>query len=176
MAPSSPSRIFQAFRALGYVTSDVPFCIQSRGTENYIVTSVGLAFHIYDLSKLHLKFVSSLCPSDIVCLTASNSFVFAATTGHIHQFERSKMIRTIIVSSRVHSMMTFGASLICIDDDNFMKIYDLETMELFSEINFTNHFFATTIAHPTTYLNKVILGSQQGSMQLWNIRTRFKKT
>ena len=25
--------------------------------------------------------------------------------------------------------------------------------------------------HPSTYLNKILLGSQQGQLQLWNIRT-----
>ncbi|GJZ72171.1 U3 small nucleolar RNA-associated protein 21 [Tanacetum coccineum] len=28
--------------------------------------------------------------------------------------------------------------------------------------------------HPDTYLNKVILGSQDGSLQLWNISTKKK--
>ena len=27
--------------------------------------------------------------------------------------------------------------------------------------------------HPVTYLNKILLASQQGSLQLWNIRTRW---
>lgn len=27
--------------------------------------------------------------------------------------------------------------------------------------------------HPSTYLNKVLLGSRQGALQLWNIRTRW---
>lgn len=27
--------------------------------------------------------------------------------------------------------------------------------------------------HPSTYLNKVLLGSSQGALQLWNIKTRL---
>ena len=30
-----------------------------------------------------------------------------------------------------------------------------------------------SILHPATYLNKVLVASSQGSMQLWNIRTQF---
>ena len=29
------------------------------------------------------------------------------------------------------------------------------------------------IHHPATYLNKVLVASSQGSMQLWNIRTQY---
>ena len=32
-------------------------------------------------------------------------------------------------------------------------------------------FHITTVVHPSTYLNKVVFGSQQGSLQLWNIKT-----
>jgi len=46
--------------------------------------------------------------------------------------------------------------------------------ELYGEIQFNaDSFRITTIIHPATYLNKILLGSQQGSLQLWNIRTRY---
>lgn len=42
----------------------------------------------------------------------------------------------------------------------------------FEEIEFNpNTFKVTTLMHPSTYLNKVLLGSKQGGLQLWNIRT-----
>lgn len=28
-----------------------------------------------------------------------------------------------------------------------------------------------SVVHPSTYLNKVLLGSKQGQLQLWNVRT-----
>lgn len=31
-------------------------------------------------------------------------------------------------------------------------------------------FGITSAVHPSTYLNKVLLGSRQGGLQLWNIR------
>ena len=34
-----------------------------------------------------------------------------------------------------------------------------------------DQFNISCIVHPATYLNKVILGSTQGSFQLWNLRT-----
>ena len=38
-------------------------------------------------------------------------------------------------------------------------------------IGLGNDFTPTCMAHPDTYLNKVVVGSQQGSMQLWNFAT-----
>lgn len=29
------------------------------------------------------------------------------------------------------------------------------------------------LLHPATYLNKILVASSQGSMQLWNIRTLY---
>jgi U3 small nucleolar RNA-associated protein 21 len=34
-----------------------------------------------------------------------------------------------------------------------------------------DQFSVSCVVHPATYLNKVILGSSQGSFQLWNLRT-----
>ena len=32
-------------------------------------------------------------------------------------------------------------------------------------------FVPTFLAHPPTYLNKVVVGSEGGALQLWNVRT-----
>jgi hypothetical protein len=43
---------------------------------------------------------------------------------------------------------------------------------LHSQIQFEPGFIATHLLHPATYLNKVLVGGSDGSLQLWNIRTR----
>ena len=45
-------------------------------------------------------------------------------------------------------------------------------LELASSLEFENGFTATTVLHPATYLNKVLVASSEGNMQLWNIRTQ----
>jgi U3 small nucleolar RNA-associated protein 21 len=44
--------------------------------------------------------------------------------------------------------------------------------ELHSQIHFEPGFIAVRLFHPATYLNKVLVGGNDGSLQLWNIRTR----
>jgi hypothetical protein len=42
-----------------------------------------------------------------------------------------------------------------------------------SQIQFEPGFTATHLLHPATYLNKVLVGGSDGSLQLWNIRTQY---
>lgn len=44
--------------------------------------------------------------------------------------------------------------------------------DLENTIQFEPGFTATSLLHPATYLNKVLVGSSEGKMQLWNIRTQ----
>jgi len=47
-----------------------------------------------------------------------------------------------------------------------------EPTAMSSTIQFDLGFTATSILHPATYLNKVLVASSEGHMQLWNIRTK----
>jgi hypothetical protein len=52
MAPArhrlAGSQIFQPYRALGFVTNHVPFVLQSKGTEHFVTTCIGSAYHQYN--------------------------------------------------------------------------------------------------------------------------------
>ena len=42
--------------------------------------------------------------------------------------------------------------------------------EVYLELQFDNDSFeVTAMVHPSTYLNKILFGSRQGALQLWNI-------
>lgn len=45
--------------------------------------------------------------------------------------------------------------------------------ELQSKVEFEPGFTATSLVHPATYLNKILVSSSEGSLQLWNIRTQY---
>ena len=49
-------------------------------------------------------------------------------------------------------------------------------LELYTELHFNSDSFEIScIVHPSTYLNKVLIGSKQGPLQLWNIRNGYVK-
>jgi U3 small nucleolar RNA-associated protein 21 len=41
--------LFAPYRALGYITDDVPFTIQRRGKETYVTVSIGKAWQVSEL-------------------------------------------------------------------------------------------------------------------------------
>lgn len=45
------SRIFQPFRAIGYITTDVPFVVENHGQDFFLTTSVGKNFQMYNVSQ-----------------------------------------------------------------------------------------------------------------------------
>jgi len=68
--------------------------------------------------------------------------------------------------------MVFGSHLISVDDDSRMIVWEIETGEIFNETQFDKESFQIScICHPATYLNKMLLGSHQGSIKLFNVRT-----
>lgn len=60
--------IFEPYRAIGCITSGVPFSVQRLGTETFVTVSVGKAWQIYDVSFLCCKVHSSL----VICRVLSN--------------------------------------------------------------------------------------------------------
>jgi len=55
MAPTGT--LFHPFRALGYVTANVPFAVQRRGRNTFLTVSAGKAWQLYNCAKLTLIFV-----------------------------------------------------------------------------------------------------------------------
>ncbi|XP_077993533.1 WD repeat-containing protein 36-like [Glandiceps talaboti] len=170
------SRIFVGYRALGFHSNHVPLALRyhKKHRESYVVTVVGNAFHTYNCSKLRITSVSDAHPDNINCLAVDAYLVYTACNNVIRSFERNKQVRNIYHGHKkdVHILVPFASHLISVDEANVLKIWDIQSTDLYLEMNFDPKTFEiSAIVHPSTYLNKVLLGSRQGSMQLWNIKT-----
>lgn len=74
-------------------------------------------------------------------------------------------------SSKLKFLLPIGLQLISVDENSQMCLIDVRNKELVAEVPFHNHLFKiSAILHPSTYINKVLLGSEQGSLQLFNVR------
>ncbi|KAF9583486.1 hypothetical protein BGW38_009350 [Lunasporangiospora selenospora] len=168
-------RLFAPFRAIGYVTNEIPFHIQARGDTYTITTCVGNTFHIYDMNKLNLLFVGPHTSSPITALTTHKDFTFVACGSDVITYKRAKEIRRYSCGhdSRlsIASLEVFGDHLISVCSDNTVKLHEHGTGDLYTTLEFDDSFTVTTLIHPSTYLNKILIGSTQGTMQIWNIRT-----
>ncbi|KAL0377173.1 UNVERIFIED_CONTAM: hypothetical protein Scaly_0834900 [Sesamum calycinum] len=75
--------IFEPFRALGCITTQVPVSVQLLGTETFVTVSIGKAFQIYNFRN---------CPKKIRRALASNlDYTFAAYAHNIAVFKRAHL-------------------------------------------------------------------------------------
>lgn len=52
------------------------------------------------------------------------------------------------------------------------QLLNVTYIALQASIEFDASFTATSLLHPSTYLNKILVASSEGTMQLWNTRTK----
>lgn len=172
----SGSKLFRRNRSIGHICDHVPAAVRfaHRRQENIIITSVGRTFHVYSCNHFRLICVSGLHPEDITCITADNRFIYTSAGSKIFAWRAGNIVRHNFVghTKKVHLMLPFGVQhLISIDTDSMLKVWNVQNETEFCEIPFSNEEFRiTAVCHPPTYLNKIVLGSQQGLLQLWNIK------
>uniref|UniRef100_UPI00398F518B WD repeat-containing protein 36 isoform X2 n=1 Tax=Pristiophorus japonicus TaxID=55135 RepID=UPI00398F518B len=172
----SRSSIFSGYRALALYCNHVPHVVRfhQRHREFYLVTAVGASFHTYNVKRLGIVAVSNALPEDITCLAADRMLVFAAHGNSVKAFARNKEIVHTYKghNAEVHLLLPFGDHMISVDRDNILIIWDVQSEEEYLQLNFDKIVFAVSaLLHPSTYINKILLGSQQGSLQLWNIKS-----
>lgn len=170
------SRVFTPCRGLGYVSNQLPLqvrYIKSR-KENLIITCIGKSFHTYGISHFGLLSVSGLHPKDITCITSDAFHVYTSCDNIIYAWRRGTELKHTYTghTKPVHLMLTFGPHLISIDESNVLKMWNIKEETMFLELFFSiSTFQISAMIHPATYINKILLGSQQGEMQIWNINT-----
>uniref|UniRef100_A0A0B6Z6J4 Uncharacterized protein n=1 Tax=Arion vulgaris TaxID=1028688 RepID=A0A0B6Z6J4_9EUPU len=172
----APSKVFAGYRALGFVSNHVPLVTRyhKRHKDNYIITCVGQAFHVYNASKLGIVAVSDIHPEDINVLASDFRFIYTAAGKDIFAVTRNKKIEKVFKghNAEVSLLLPFGPHLISVDVDGYLIVWDITSIEKYLQLRFDpTSFSVTAIAHPHTYVNKILLGSQQGTLQLWNIHT-----
>lgn len=169
------TKLFEPYRALGLYSSGIPHCTRyhHKHQEHYVFLAVGKVFHTYNCSRLGITQVSNVHPRDISCIAADRFFVFTACGKQVQAFQHNRQVKYKYEGHEtdVHIVMPFSEHLISIDKSSMVKIWHIRSQELHLEINFDNSSFEiTTLLHPATYVNKVLFGSSQGTLQLWNIR------
>ncbi|MEJ1286354.1 WD repeat domain 36 [Cricetulus griseus] len=172
------SVLFAGFRALGLFSNDVPHVVRYSALKRrfYVTTCVGKSFHTYDVQKLSLVAVSNSVPQDICCMAADGRLVFAAYGKVFSAFARSKEIVHTFKGHKaeIHLLQPFGDHVISVDTDSILIIWHVYSEEEYLQLTFDKSVFQiSTILHPSTYLNKILLGSEQGSLQLWNVKSNL---
>ncbi|KAJ7172308.1 Utp21 specific WD40 associated putative domain-containing protein [Mycena filopes] len=175
-------RLFVPFRALGLITDNVPFVLQTRshkgatdGPRIHLLTCLGRSWALWEGGKMGLLFVGPDAPEQISSLAMDGDAVWAASGPHVIKYLRGKEVLrgTNPLGTTLSFITIFGSQLLALTEDGRrMLLWETSTGELESTIEFDVGFTATLILHPATYLNKVLVSSSQGNIQLWNIRSQ----
>ncbi|KAL2100364.1 hypothetical protein ACEWY4_004758 [Coilia grayii] len=170
------SMIFSGFRALGLYSNHLAHVVRfhKKHREFYVVTAVGKCFHTYNVKKLGIVAVSNALPDDLSCLAADRMLVFAAHGKTVVAFARNKEVVHTYCGHRgdVHLLLPFGDHLISVDRENAVIVWEVEAEEEYLQICFDKASFeVSALMHPSTYLNKILFGSRQGALQLWNLKS-----
>lgn len=136
-------------------------------------TCVGKSFQTFNCSHFRMLSVSGLHPEDIQCLASDKFLIYSACGNIIYGWRRGNEIKHKYIGhkSKVHLLLPFGEHLMSVDEDSLLKVWEKRSETIYLEIPFQNDTFKiTAIMHPSTYANKVVLGSEQGFLQLWNVK------
>lgn len=169
--------IFEPFRAIGYITSTVPFSVQRLGTETFVTVSVGKAWQIYNCAKLNLVLVGPQLPKKIRALASYRNYTFAAYGNDIAVYKRAHQVATWSRHTvKINQLLLFGEHILSVDVEGNIFTWAFKGIDQnlapIGHILLEDKFTPSCIMHPDTYLNKVLLGSQEGALQLWNISTK----
>ncbi|CCM04722.1 uncharacterized protein FIBRA_06910 [Fibroporia radiculosa] len=190
--------LFMPFRALGLITNHVPLVLQTRsykgsteGPRIHLLTCLGRSWAMWEGGKMALLFVGPDLPQHITSMCMDGNAVWVSSGPTVIKYIRGKEAGRVInpLQTDLASVLVFGSQLLALTEDRTrMLIWGTEdegmlsnsdvildeqmSAELQATIEFDTDFAATSILHPATYLNKVLVGSLRGSMQLWNIRTQ----
>lgn len=162
------SKIFVRNRVLGYVSNAVPVKTRyiRKRKENFLVTCVGKSFYTWNSSNFRLMSVSPQHDAEIRCLEGDTFLLFTASGSIVQAWRRGVELKHTYRSSSqtpVHLLLPFGPHLLGVDESNVLSVWDIASEDLYLELNFAvDSFQISAICHPQTYVNKILIASQQG--------------
>ncbi|SPO27880.1 related to UTP21 - U3 snoRNP protein [Ustilago trichophora] len=220
----SQNRLFAPFRALGLISNDVPFALQTRfggkdatTPDVNVITCLGDSWAMWDAERMTLLFVSTSLPAPIssMVISLSPDAVLAAAGTRVYRFKRGKVdavydtVDHIMArfnkpngfqdddeqssgsesdsdsdasssnvdaqsgdGTQLSSLIVFGDTIAALSSDGkSVFVWSIASTELIRHIHLPHSFVASSLLHPATYLNKILIGSTDGQLALWNIRT-----
>lgn len=170
------SNIFEGYKSVGCVTGSLPFIVRhgKNPQDTRIITIVGRTFHTYS-TNLSLVEVSIPHEKDVRTVFADERNIYSASGRSILIWGRGskKLIQRLDNGhqSDIRQIVKFGANkLLSLDDDNVLFHWSIKEKEILNILSLDEGTFKiSAICHPYTYKYKVLMGSKQGQLQLWNV-------
>lgn len=166
------SVLFEPYRAIGYITASTPFYIHKNEEERLMTVSVDHAFHVYNLEKLSLVYISSSIKQKIMQIqTHKNQTYTLLSNNTIVKWRRMHIEHTYShFPSTILQFLVISTYVITLHSNQCLVITDLETgfIKAKIELSIQGYYFM----HPVSYLNKLIVAGEDDKMQVVNIEAQ----
>ncbi|MBW0470269.1 hypothetical protein O181_009984 [Austropuccinia psidii MF-1] len=138
--------------------------LASAGDKIHIYKRVGLIGH---LSTTEQKIKVRPCKQLSSSKTSQSSD--EDSDGWIKEFKNTNSSG----SSQINEFISFGNQVVALSAcGKTLWVWNLDTRELHTTIVLPTTFgSATTLVHPSTYLNRVVVASQEGQLAIYNVQT-----
>ena len=184
--PRKATRIFAPFRTIGLISpTDVPFSVDPRGKTTFnITTSVGRSLQTYDLRKgLHLIFITRpQTPENITAIADFKDNTLAAwgdnSQNGVWVYKRGQKVGEFETppgkSELITQILPLGTWIVGCGQTR-IEVWNSATFEHHTTINVGQGRKRVTISggicNMPTYLNKILVGTSDGCLEVWNVST-----
>lgn len=198
---SRRQKLFQPFRALGLITDHVPFVLSIRHggkdanrPDVNLIACIGTSWTMWDADRMTLLFVGEPLSQEIQALcvvggTGGKDSIFATSGNKIYRFQRGRLVDVYSTKDAdsmdeeeidtLKDLITIGDSMLSLSSSgSSLYVWSISRKSLSRRIDlkrplvdFKDHFSAISFLHPSTYIDKILIGSSTGHLQLYNFRT-----
>jgi U3 small nucleolar RNA-associated protein 21 len=181
------TQLLTLLQTVGLVSpTGVPFTSLPLGKTTFqITTSVGRSLQTYDLKRgLNLVFITRpQTPEEICATVAWKKVVFAAwassgrgpTTCGVWVFQRGKKVAELELPlggiEKINKLVVMGEWILGCGTKK-LEVWKTATLEHYTTLNgASSSDLSGCICNMPTYLNKIFVGRQDGSVEIWNVST-----
>jgi U3 small nucleolar RNA-associated protein 21 len=91
----------------------------------------------------------------------------------IYIYERTTIKSSFVDhQSEVLGMISIGKILVSYDSANVINMYQINGLKLLSSLKTIEASNITVVIHPATYINKILVAYENGTLELWNLMRR----
>lgn len=128
---------------------------------------------MYNANTLRLAWLGPQLRNSITCIASKGDFTFSAVRNTVVECRRVHVTGEYIGhDAAIIQIMVLGDVLLTLGKDQRLLAWRIGKYDTpLREMQLSQGFVPTFMVHPETYLNKLVIGSEDGRMQLWNFST-----
>lgn len=163
---------FEPFRVVGSICGSVPISFTYLYGEPVLMIATGRTFQLYKGISLRMIRGGPTYPSVIRAVAQTSKYRFVAEGSHIHAMVHHKPLWTVVMDEvtepSVQYLLAQDDLLFAVGEHKHIVVYDAKTGEVRQEIRVEASETVTCLALMPGYTNKLLVGTAEGSLQLYN--------